>query len=111
MTDQETKDKLKMLRIKESEQLDKVRKEYAYQRQAVLDEWAKEHTRFNVGDILQMGSIKICVVLIIGCQSTFGDYLYVTYYGPTVTNKFLPTKDGFHTTVYDDGREIIKLNK
>ena len=111
MTDGEAFIQLHELYNEECQTLDKTRKEYVQRRRAILNEWAAEHARFKIGDILQMNSIIIQVEQIIGQSLTIGSGLYVTYYGRRLTTRKQPTKDGSYASVYDDGREIIKLNK
>lgn len=111
MTDGEAFMQLHELYNEECQTLDKTRKEYAQRCRTVLNEWAAEHARFKIGDILQMSSIIIRVEQIIGERLTIGSGLYVTYYGRRLTTRKQPTKDGSYASVYDDGREITKLNK
>ena len=111
MTDQEIINKLQTLQRDRAKELDKVRQDFDLRQQAIMNEWAAEHARFKIGDILQMGCFTIRVEKIVGQNMSYGNRLYVAYYGPTVTKKFQPTKDGYKTYVYDDGRVINKLNK
>ena len=111
MTDGEAFTKLHEIFDEENKALNTVRMDYVQRRRTILDEWAAEHARFKIGDILQMNSIIIRVEQIIGKSLTIGSGLYVTYYGRRMTTRKQPTKDGSYTSVYDDGREIIKLNK
>jgi len=111
MTDSEAFTELHKIFDEENKALNTVRMDYVQRRRTILDEWAAEHARFKIGDILQMSSIIIQVEQIIGESLTIGSGLYVTYYGRRLTTRKQPTKDGSYASVYDDGREIIKLNK
>ena len=108
MTNEELFDKLNKLRLEQRKRIGEIEIDFDLRRKGVLREWAQEHARFDIGDILQMENITIRVERFHGrCTSK----PYVAYYGPVLTKKLQPRKDGFHTDIYDDGREIIKLNK
>ena len=110
MTDIETINQIAELFKEENIQLDSLRKTYRSKRQKVLDKWAAENARFMPGDFLKSDSFIIKVDKIRG-GLTYRNTLYAVYYGPAYTTKLKPRKDGFNTSIYDDGREIIKLNK
>ena len=91
---------------------EELKKRQRIEKQRILNQWAKANARFNVGDILQSGDIIIKVTSFFGKFSYYcKEKLYVEYYGVCYTKKLQTRKDGSSTTVYDDGREIKKLNQ
>lgn len=76
----------------------------------IMAEYTKENHRFNVGDILQFNGMYIKVDRYYGTLDNRGVF-YVTYVGPELTKKLQPRKDGNRFRFYDDGREIIKIEK
>lgn len=75
-----------------------------------LAEYTKENHRFEIGDIICSFGRYIKVESFKGEISSGGKF-YVTYFGPELTKKLQPRKDGFRTSFYDDGREITKIEK
>ena len=111
MTTEELQEKLNDLVREEREKKGQIEVEYEARRREVLNGWAKEHTRFGIGDIVQMNDIIIRVETISAHSSRYCNP-YVVYYGPMLTKKLQLRKDGGCTTIYDDsGHKLIKLNK
>lgn len=112
MTESELKNRLTITKNDYLQKQEKLRKVYLSERQALLNTYAKQTARFNVGDILQ------CNGMIIRIDSLEGTYdegylcgFYVTYRGHVLTKQLKERKDGLETSFFDDGREITKLNK
>lgn len=98
------------LRDCESKEIDRIRRQSKIDQQKILNEWAKEHARFNVGDIINSYSITIRVEKIVGrlglCEKPF-----IQYDGHALTKQLKDRADGWVTSIYDDNpdREIIKI--
>ena len=77
-----------------------------------LNKWANVNARFNVGDIINSQGIIIQIDQRHGRYSPYygTKKLYVEYRGPQLTKKLQPRKDGERNSIYDDGREIKKIN-
>ena len=74
--------------------------------------WAKDNARFQIGDIIKYPSTgTIIKIERIGYGLTYHTKKpYVTYWGPTLTKKLIPAKNGNpNFSMYDDGRDIVKL--
>lgn len=94
------------------ERQEELRQNFQEKKQAVLDAYANENHRFNVGDILCFNNRYIEVTNFYGVYSNFTkDPFYVTYRGTELTKQLKPRKDGTITEFYDDGREITKIEK
>lgn len=78
-----------------------------------LDRWAWDNARFNMGDIIESQGTIIKIEKRIGRHSTYygSKTLYVEYRGPQLTKKLQPRKDESCASIYDDGREINKIEK
>lgn len=77
-----------------------------------LNKWANVNARFNVGDIIESQGTIIQIDQRYGRHSPYygTKRLYVEYRGPQLTKKLQPRKDGERSSIYDDGREIKKIN-
>ena len=80
-------------------------------KQAALNEWACDHAKYQVGDIICANDTIIEVQSLIGRRSDYygSKTLYVQYKGPKLTKKLQPRKDMSMSYIYDDGREIKKI--
>lgn len=78
-----------------------------------LNKWANVNARFNVGDIIESQGTIIQIDQRYGRHSPYygTKRLYVEYRGPQLTKKLQPRKDGERSSIYDDGREINKIEK
>lgn len=90
------------------------RKERYDKRLKALNEWAEDNARFKVGDIIAYPNHQniMRVDRIRGDQRLYRNEnygLYVTYYGTLLTKKLEPRKNDSQFSMYDDGREIIKI--
>ena len=81
-------------------------------KQATLNQWARDNAEYQVGDIITVNDTIIQVERLIGRHSAYygSKTLYVEYRGPQLTKKLQPRKDGQISSIYDDGREIKKIN-
>lgn len=77
-----------------------------------LNKWANVNARFNVGDIIESQGTIIQIDQRYGRHSPYygTKSLYVEYRGLQLTKKLQPRKDGERNSIYDDGREIKKIN-
>ena len=80
-------------------------------KQAALNQWARDHARYQMGDIICANDTIIEVQRLIGRHSVcYGSKpLYVQYLGPLLTKRLQPRKDMQTSGIYDDGREIKKI--
>lgn len=83
--------------------------QYRKNKQDILDRWAREMARFKEGDIILANDVYMRVTEVRGCVSC-GKPTAV-YYGKTLTKKLQPRKYGCGTTIYDDGREIKRIER
>ena len=76
-----------------------------------LNKWAWNNARFKLGDIIESQGTVIKIDQRIGRHSAYygSRTLYVEYRGPQLTKKLQPRKDESRSSIYDDGREIVKL--
>lgn len=74
-----------------------------------MNDYAIEHARFELGDILKFNDRYIKVEEIRGDYNRFKGEYYAIYVGPELTKQLKPRKDGSRFPFYDDGREIIKI--
>ena len=81
-------------------------------KQSALNQWARDHAEYQVGDIITANDTIIQVERFIGRHSAYygSKTLYVEYRGPQLTKKLQPRKDGQISSIYDDGREVKKIN-
>ena len=81
-------------------------------KQETLNQWARDHAEYQVGDIITANDTIIQVKSLFGCHSAYygSKTLYVEYRGPQLTKKLRPRKDGQISSIYDDGRDIKKIN-
>lgn len=77
-----------------------------------LNKWAYNNARFNVGDIIESQGTIIQIDQRIGRHSGYygTKTLYIEYRGPQLTKKLQPRKDESRASIYDDGRDIKKIN-
>lgn len=77
-----------------------------------LNKWAYVNARFNIGDIIESQGTIIQIDKRYGRHSPYygTKRLYVEYRGLQLTKKLQPRKDGERNSIYDDGREIKKIN-
>lgn len=85
-------------------------------RQSILDEWARQNARFDIGDIISYppdGNYSGRIIRIETMRGGLGigNKLYVVYKGTILNKKLKPNlgRDGGYFDMYDDGREIVKL--
>lgn len=109
MTDADLKSELERLEKIYNFESQQLREKFRKQQQALRDKWAKENARFKIGDIIQANDNIIEVERIRGCFESFYKNPYVLYLGKVLTKALKPRKDESRTSIYDDGREIIKL--
>ena len=78
-----------------------------------LNAWAKDNSRYNIGDIIESQGIIIMIDGILGYRSLLANYnnIYCVYKGHALTKRLQPRKDGWVTTIYDDGGREIKVLK
>lgn len=98
---------------KYNEDAAELRRKWLESDKKVLDEWAKEHADFAIGDVIKYttGSCTcIRVDRIYGQYSKYNHAPYVCYGGDILNAKLLPKKvGGGYFTMYADGREIEKI--
>ena len=102
--------------------LEEINKEYIEARRLIeekrrrdisiaLSSWAKDNANYQVGDIIESFGVIMVVEKISGYTYSSGTKPYCFYKGHALTKDFQPRKDGWVTTIYDDGREIKLLRK
>lgn len=98
------------LQVCERKEIDRIRRQSRIDQQKLLDEWAIEHTRFHVGDIIESHSVILRVAKIIG-QMGLGNTPFVEYRGRALTKRLKNRADGLVTSIYDDNpnRNIMKI--
>lgn len=101
---------LTALQVCERKNIERIRRESRMEQQKMLNGWAKEHARFQIGDIINSYSVTIRVEKIVGGIGS-SKIPYVVYTGPALTAKLTVRKDGWITSIYDDSpeRNIKKL--
>lgn len=111
MTKEETLELLKSSNKQYEQDIHEARNRRDERNGVVLNKWASDNARFNVGDIIESNNTIIQVKKRIGRHSTYyGNMpLYVEYRGPQLTKKLQPRKDENIASIYDDGREINKI--
>ena len=110
MTNTELKEKLRDLSNLYYKKQEEIRLEYLGKQQEILNEQANDVHRFNIGDIICSGNRYIKITGFYGSYSNFlKEAFYVTYQGIELTKKLQPRKDGSTFEIYDDGREITKI--
>ena len=78
----------------------------------ILQAWASENNRFNIGDIIECNGGIIKIEQFRGVYSNYYEQkLYITYIGACLTKKLQPKKDGTKLAIYDDGREVKLIKK
>ena len=91
----------------------KLRREWLESDAKVLNEWAKEHADFAIGDVIKYPTGRgtcIRVDRIYGQYSKYNHTPYVCYGGAILNAKLQPKKiGGGYFTMYADGREIEKV--
>ncbi len=81
-------------------------------KQELLNKYVQEHARFQIGDIIRANETTIRVDGIYALESMFvRGNVYTVYRGVILTKKLEPKKSGDLYTIYDDGREITKIEK
>ncbi len=91
----------------------KLRREWLVSDTNVLNEWAKEHADFAIGDVIKYptgSGTCIRVDNIYGAYNKVAHAPYVCYGGVILNAKLQPKKvGGGYFTMYADGREIEKV--
>ena len=78
----------------------------------ILQAWASENKRFNIGDIIESRGSIIKIENFRGAYSAYDEVsLYVIYSGTCMTKKLQPRRDGSMLVIYDDGREVKLIKK
>lgn len=101
---------LSMLNTIEQKRINEIRKEIKCERDKVLNEWAREHSKFDLGDIIKAGDIIIRVEYIFG-RLGLRNVPFVEYVGHVLTRKLKDRADNWVTSIPDDSpsRNVIKL--
>lgn len=90
----------------------KLRREWIESDANALNEWAKEHADFAIGDAIKSTCSGTCIRVdrIYGQYSKCNHAPYVCYGGVILNAKLQPKKvGGGYFTIYADGREIEKV--
>jgi hypothetical protein len=114
MTKEECLSKLALVKKDYDQKSKELERNYKRECSSVLNEWASDNAKYNIGDIISVNDIIITVDDTIGHRDSlgYGKNLYVVYKGRAMTKKLQPRKDEWVTTIYDDGgREIKVLRK
>lgn len=98
------------IRVCEEKEIERVRRQSRIDQQKMLNEWAKEHARFQIGEIISAGVTIIVVDKLIG-RLGINNKLYVEYKGHALTRKLTYRKDGWIASIFDDTpeRNIVKI--
>lgn len=98
------------IRVCEEKEIERVRRQSRIDQQKMLNGWAKEHARFQIGEIIRSGEITIVVDKLIG-RLGINNKPYVEYKGHVLTRKLTYRKDGWVSSIYDDSpeRDIVKV--
>lgn len=108
MTEQELKETLILLNKRKIDEETEVKLKYRKLRYQILKKWADENKRFDVDDIIESNNQIIKITGYFG-ETMYSGKPYVTYKGICLTKKLTPKKSGDTTNIYDDGREIKKI--
>lgn len=110
MTNEDLMLHIKALRISERNAIEELRQRYRIDQQRFLNDWANEHARFRVGDIITSNTILIRVESIMGVLG-LRDVPFVRYNGHALTKQLKNRADGLVSSIYDDSpeRNIIKI--
>lgn len=110
MTNEDLIVHLTALQVCERKNIERIRQESRMEQQKMLDGWAKEHARFQIGDIINSNNVTIRVEKIVG-RIGLRNIPYVGYSGPALTAKLTLRKDGWITSICEDSpeRNIKKL--
>lgn len=97
-------------RVAERKEIDRIRNQSRIDRQKILNKWADENARFQIGDILNSYSLIIRVEKIIGRLGVC-DKPFIEYRGIALTKQLKNRADGWITSIYDDNpdRNIVKI--
>jgi len=111
MTLEEINKEVKKIQDHYNSEMSRLQKEMQKAKDELYITWANENARFKIGDVIAYPhSDAIIRIERIGYGVTYGDKPYVTYYGPTLTKKLTIRKNGnLNFSMYDDGRDIVKL--
>lgn len=110
METQELKEKINVIRTQAILEIQYIQAKARNEEKEVLDIWAKENARFNVGDIIESRGVILRVHKIKG-ELGGRSIPYVYYTGPVLTKKLRERKDCSQSTIWDDtpDRNIIKI--
>ena len=105
--------------LKQIEQIEKdyriarneVETKYHQDSDDVLNAWANDNSKYQIGDIIEANGIIIVIENILGNMYKFGSIsmIYCIYKGHALTKHLQPRKDEWVTTIHDDGSREIKL--
>lgn len=115
MTNEECAKALAEIENEYRQQINLVEYTRADKRRKALNEWAKDNARFKVGDIIAYpNSQRIMRVDKVSAdqnpyRKNLGGGFFVIYYGTLLTKKLEPRKNDSQFSMYDDGREIVKV--
>lgn len=111
MTDEEFRKECSQL----GQEFDEYEAAWKKRKQELINRYARENARFQIGDIIRANETTIRVDEIYGLETKYTIYVrgivYVVYRGVILTKKLEPKKSGEIFTIYDDGREITKIEK
>lgn len=113
MTTEELNKTIKEAEFKYNSELSRLKTELELAKKEAYTTWAEENASFKIGDVIAYpdSDTRIRIEKIGGGYSAYTGKYYVIYYGPNLTKKLTVMKNGNpHFSMYEDGREIIKLN-
>ena len=111
MDTNELKRQIGLIKAKEVENIELARRISRKNQQIALDNWAKSHAKFRIGDIICSRDVIIRIERISGRLAI--ENPYIEYYGPALTKQLKERKDGWITTIYDDNpdRNIYQIHE
>ena len=115
MTNEECAKVLAEIENEYRQQINLVEYTRADKRRKALNEWANDNARFKVGDIITYpNSQNIMRIDKVSAdqniyRKNLGGGLFAIYYGTLLTKTLKPRKIDPYFSMYDDGREIIKI--
>ena len=108
MTDEEFRKEYSQLR----QEFEEYEASWEKRKRELVNRYVRENARFNVGDIIRANETTIRVGKIYASESMYlPGIVYIVYRGVILTKKLEPKKSGDLYTIYDDGREITKIEK
>jgi len=113
MTNEDLMLHITAIRVCARKEIERINRESRIDEQKMLNEWAKEHARFSIGDVLNSLSVTIRVEKIVG-RLGIANKPYVEYQGHALTKKLQECANRRIAPIYDDGnpnRPIIKINR